>query len=505
MKNNKHNKKNKHILNAENKFQKNINTQNGSNVLADYTVRIIWGCIITLILFVFIMVLKGEILLESDAAFLWLLLLVPAFIFCKKFMAGICEKGNIYLWLLAEVIVCLAVKLHWVMTVKIEPLVDYATFNSTAVSLAENGNVSSHYVALFPHIAGYSYFLGMIYRVFGCDVFVANVVNVILSLISMICMFYTSYKIIGRTAAITASLLWIICPSQTIYNMYVLSEPLYTALLLIVWSMILYIEVNHLAEKYKYFVRWTFFALCGLLLGLINGVRPVSIVVVISIFIYEFFIHSEYGKKFNRKDFCHKAGAFVLMTGIFLLVSGIWMGQVDVLLGEKAARTQGYTMTVGANESSMGQWNQEDSDILFAHDEETGQDAEATMKLMMDEFKSRVSNGINWPVHLWNKIRVFLGNDKAAVRYMYTIDDEKLIRDKLVQSDMFYYFILAVALVSGFKGFVRRDKTFLIYFALYVLGLTSAHMFAEVAGRYHYSVIPALIILLSCTMGKERG
>ncbi|UJA79224.1 hypothetical protein LSF16_25165, partial [Bacillus cereus] len=63
--------------------------------------------------------------------------------------------------------------------------------------------------------------------------------NVVLTTISMGLIYVISRKIGGVRTAITASVLWIVLPSQTIYNMFALSEPLYCTILLLIWAVMI--------------------------------------------------------------------------------------------------------------------------------------------------------------------------------------------------------------------------------------------------------------------------
>ena len=45
---------------------------------------------------------------------------------------------------------------------------------------------------------------------------------------------------------------------------------------------------------------------------------------------------------------------------------------------------------------------------------------------------------------------------------------------------------------------------YLVLLPLYVLGLTLAHMLVEVANRYHYSVIPMLIIFAALALSRRE-
>lgn len=54
----------------------------------------------------------------------------------------------------------------------------------------------------------------------------------LLSLLAGACIYRLCLRELGLRQAVSAYLLWILCPSQTMFNSLAISEPLYTALLL---------------------------------------------------------------------------------------------------------------------------------------------------------------------------------------------------------------------------------------------------------------------------------
>lgn len=122
----------------------------------------------------------------------------------------------------------------WVLLVRVPPSGDYATFWGYAKALAGQPVLEGgRYMALFPHIFGYSSFLSWFIRLLGPGALLAQGLNVLLTAASGSLLFLLGRRWWGLPAGISAYLLWIVCPSQTIYNSLVLSEPLYTALLLL--------------------------------------------------------------------------------------------------------------------------------------------------------------------------------------------------------------------------------------------------------------------------------
>ena len=130
-------------------------------------------------------------------------------------------------------IICLAVKTAWIVTYKIDPIGDYEAFFNTAKALGDNFVIHDRYVALFPHIFGYASFLSIFLKIFGANFMIPPIINVVLTTISMGLIYFIARRIGGVRTAITASVLWILLPSQTMYNMFALSEPLYCTILLL--------------------------------------------------------------------------------------------------------------------------------------------------------------------------------------------------------------------------------------------------------------------------------
>lgn len=58
----------------------------------------------------------------------------------------------------------------------------------------------------------------------------------------------------------------------------------------------------------------------------------------------------------------------------------------------------------------------------------------------------------------------------------------------------FWYFSLLLAMWGGIQMWRRGERSFRLLAPLYVLGLTAAQMLVEVAGRYHYSLVPVLLL-----------
>ena len=111
-------------------------------------------------------------------------LLSAAFIFILVLLLRKCWD-QIPLWSL--LFLCLGIKLAFVLCFSVPPEGDYHTFLITASDMSQGilpGTRS--YLALFPHILGYSGFLSIFLRIFGEAPLVATILNVVLSCVSML-------------------------------------------------------------------------------------------------------------------------------------------------------------------------------------------------------------------------------------------------------------------------------------------------------------------------------
>ena len=112
------------------------------------------------------------------------------------------------------------------MTIRQEMVVDaYAIFNFCGEILA-NGQLmeNARYVALFPHLLGYISFLLLFFRVISYSAYVATALNACLSAISTLNIYFIVVEIFNRRTAIFSSVLWILWPSQGLWNCLTLSK-----------------------------------------------------------------------------------------------------------------------------------------------------------------------------------------------------------------------------------------------------------------------------------------
>lgn len=383
---------------------------------------------------------------------------------------------------------CLIVNLPWVLLVRIEPYSDYVVFWNTARALAEGTEVPAPwYIAEFPHLLGTSVILSLPLRLFGSSVMAASGMNVMLGALSCLPVYGITRRMADEKTALLAELLWTFYPCRIMLNSLVLSEPLYTFLVLLFLWWLLYLDTGAMecsGGPVRALLRG---AGLGALLALIKIVRPVSPILIVALFIWLFLLRGRGGQ---WRDWMLLLAA---LLASYVLCGKLWDRTFEEILGWAPASVPIYNVYVGFNEATRGTWCPEDMDLLFACLEKSGNAAQAQMDLL-PYLQERLRAGIDYPALFLDKLLIFLGNDGLgahAIRFDY---DETLIRVLMLSCNVFYYGVILASIAGLVRLFRSRRLSAEQMLPLYVLGLTLAHLLVEVNGRYHYSLSPILII-----------
>jgi len=204
--------------------------------------------------------------------------------------------------------------------------------------------------------------------------------------------------------------------------------------------------------------------------------------------------------KLSRKG-CEALVFAVTLTVVFFLSGKLVHVYNDARLGEMSARSVGYSLYVGMNEKSMGKWNRADSDLLFEivmqHPEWSAEDVQQEM--MQKTWVRMQQRETSWLQFFLNKLHVLWGSD--AMGYYYSKVKEHVILYPALSNG--YFYMVIVYSMIGLVAALRLDHAQVaVLIALYVLGLSAAHMLVEVAVRYHYSALALMIPLAAKGIGE---
>ena len=404
---------------------------------------------------------------------------------------------------LAVAALCFVLNLVWVLVIRIEPFSDYDKYWQTAIALANGSEIEdAWYIAMYPHILGTASFLSFFVKLFGESVLMVSVVNVLLTTFSGLLIFYICLEIADADTAFLASLFWAVCPCKLMLNSLVFSEPLYTCLILLFLLMFMQLHRDITGDKKQWWMCLVEGALLGFLLQGINIVRPIAGILLIALFIWLVMLRGQELKKLSL----WKSWLFVFAALLFTYSQSgnIWTGHVARLVGMEPAAVPVYNIYVGFNEATQGQWSAEDMDLLFSYMSQPGVSPSMAQESLLPLLKERLVSGIDYVQLFSSKLIAFMGNDElGGYTYRFT-RPEMFVKLGMVIGNVFYYGVLLLAVYGLCRLFREKQRSSFLLLPLYVVGLTLAHMLVEVANRYHYSIIPMIIIFAALALGRRE-
>lgn len=170
-------------------------------------------------------------------------------------------------FLASALLAALAIRLIWVLLVRPEPVSDFNWYVRSATAIAEGrGYVASTGVPTAFWPVGYPLFLGLLFKVFGAQVIVAELANVVLAAGTIALFYPLAVSLTGGTlVARLATLFLLAWPNQIAYTSLASDSLLFEFLLC---AVLLVLQKNNgLAAL----------ALAGVLTGLAALVRPYGI------------------------------------------------------------------------------------------------------------------------------------------------------------------------------------------------------------------------------------
>ena len=401
-------------------------------------------------------------------------------------------------------LLCFAVNLIWVLVIRIEPFSDYKEYWDVACSLAAGTEIpDAWYVAMYPHILGTATVLSGLVKILGPSVLAVTVMNVLLTSLSCYLVWLLGKELLSERAAFLAAFLWAVTPCKLMLNSLVFSEPIYTFLILIFFWLFLRLEKRIGAAKNgeKPALALLGVAALGLLLAAINLIRPIAAILIIAVALWLLFLRG--AKEKSLRLWCFWLAALLAMFWVYSFSLTLWNRHVENVLGQEIASVPWYNVYVGLNEETGGRYTDADMDLLTAYLRQ-GLSADEAQKSMILHVKERLASEIDYSALLGTKLFSFLGNDElGGYTYRFT-RSERFVKICMAVCNVFYYGVLLAGVAGLVKLFRSRSLGAGLLMPLFFLGLTLAHMLVEVANRYHYSLIPILIIFAAHGFTREE-
>lgn len=420
----------------------------------------------------------------------------------------------------------------WVIhSIPVEPESDFETYYRIAnhllndTLLTPEGAADKRYIALYPHTIGYPMLVLLpVFRLFGASVNAALYANLVCSMLAVVLAGHIGYRLHGRLGMVCVTVLMSLWPSHIFYSNMVATEPAFTLLLLLAADIMQSVLDRRENSLYIRAPGRMLALLCllGIILAVAGAIRPMALILLAAFAAVQLGMGKE-GRELADGSGLQNAVSRGVMCLVLVLVFYFGTGMIitrtisDTIMEEPVSgvSASGYNLMVGVNAKSLGLWNQEDADFFAAAYEET-ESASAAHKACLDKALERIAaepeNTLDLLIY---KFRDLWQTDDFGIDWnLLWTGQQGTLTDEM--SAMFeawrpvgrtaYMMLLLLGLIAVLEAWrrTRAPHPMLMVCVLFFLGTALAHMLLETQVRYHYNMIPFLILLGSFALAGWR-
>ncbi len=413
----------------------------------------------------------------------------------------------------------------WVVEhIQVDPASDYETYYNIARLLMDDAMMSPaadayrKYIILYPHTIGLPLlFLRPVFSIFGVSVKAALYFNLACNMVAVLLAGHIGYRSGGRVCGLLALTVMSLWPSHILFSSMIATEPSFTMLLLIAVELML--SVLDRGENSAFFQRpnqcLLLLPVLGITLAVAGAIRPVAVIALVAYAMVQLgTANPEVWRKpvDGAQYLLRKGWCCVLVVAVFYLMAGkVISGSIENIVMEEPASgltASGYNMMVGLNYESGGRWNEKDALFFDEQYAQLGsanaahaacaqealrrirQEPENVLDLLVSKFRDMWQTddfGVDWNL-LWLEQQGRL-----------TEELKSLLEGLRLPGRVAWLCVLMYALIGAVQAWrkTRMPRPELLLFILIYCGTALSHMLLETQVRYHYNVIPFLILLAS--------
>jgi 4-amino-4-deoxy-L-arabinose transferase-like glycosyltransferase len=433
-------------------------------------------------------------------------IIIVAYTLYKPYFNKLLSQGN--LWLMMIFLLGVVLRLAYIIAIPTQPVSDFDFYNTAAINLLKYGvyGTSIEPVATtFP--PGTSLFLASIYFITGStNIIYPKLFQVFLGALDVVLVYFIARSVFNESIAKISSLLFALLPSHIAFTSVLASENPFTTLNLIILYLIL--QPKFRSNNYHFLTVF----IIGVSSGLSLLCRPVGILlpffVIISLILKNF---GEYHSNIKRASII----AVICLLGFTLIVMPWGLRNYeDFSHFSITSSSGGINFWMGNNEQATGKYMFNE---LISKNVE---DASGSNPFNEDQifYKKGIDYVVSHPLQTFmisvKKIIILYSGDNEAIYWSMTGDG--VINNPEVQNlilnlinlivtifDYYFYMILGLSLLSipFLIKEIFNQKNFGITILLgYVICYTVIYSVNISGQRFHFNIIPILIILSGYTI-----
>jgi len=368
------------------------------------------------------------------------------------------------------------------------------------------------YYAIFSPWCMYSFYLKVIFKIFGTSELTGIVANAFLEAGSAVLIYFlvllTLQEKHTSTAAVAAALLYAMWPMQLIYLVLLSPEfvHIFIMLLGLVFLVLAQRQTDNGHEK-RAIIEYGISAFCICFSGFFKSVDKVMLIALFFVYFIFFCLDCKYSKKleisvkpgFGINRLLHFGPIAFIIT--YLIVNAIGFRFLDYYIVQPVDRNPApHFLNIGLRSETQGEWNAAVASEYIAVVTETDYDYDAAAHIIMESIRQDVAENkhINVQFFLKKLARAWKGQDYLYFAYD-TIEKNNRIYTLQIENQIFYqsyYLGVGILTVVGCWFFMHKKPTkFYFSIALFVLGFILLLLISEIQPRYKVITYPYICIL----------
>ncbi|HQU80547.1 MAG TPA: glycosyltransferase family 39 protein [Azonexus sp.] len=398
------------------------------------------------------------------------------------------------LWIAMALMV--ASRLVLIFMIDVQPTSDMGWYYERAIDLIESGRYAEGGVSTAYWPIGYAAFLAGVMSLVGKSVLAGQLANLALSLVCMLLLYRLSMRHFGdpRIATFAACLL-AVYPNHMGYSLGLYSEPLYTALLLLMWLLI------------KPDARAVAFIAAGIIAGLATLVKA-QMLLLAPILIFMLSMQA-----WTRQATVLALKNTVLATTVMVLTIAPWAVRNHLVMGAFIpVSTNGGMSLLAGNNPSMTfdlRTDYNDSDPIFQQVNFSVADQVAADRRARTAAWDWISENPITFLSLMPKkfIRLWLpdGESEWNIQRGFENYEKWQFEFRLVRIfNQIYYFLLLAGFVFALGYCVRLSDPQTLAMPMTILFFTVLSLVFSGQSRYHAPLMPFVISYAAWTLARLR-
>lgn len=393
-------------------------------------------------------------------------------------------------FLLTLIVITLAPRLWWITHAGTLPVADFAGYQDYAQQVA-SGNLMGYtpVMMVFPFKFFYPLVLGALYWLTTPSAFIAQQLNVVLSVIIAFQVYRLGVRAGGEHCGRLAAVLFALWPSQIAFCSVVAQEHLFQVFFL--GAILLLLRSQDSAS-----LRTV--AICGALAGasiaIAHALRPVALVVFPTLLAFVLWGTPSIGTRWKLR--LSLLGSS--LAGFAVVLVAIMLPTATAVTYPVWKSSAGFSLYVGTSTASRGFWSAKHAEIL----EEYSNDFDAVHRASTDRAVQSIIDQPGAFLELVaTKFVLFWGSDDYGI-YFATVEqsptaDSVAIYQYRTRLNLLaqgaYLMILLCAAIGMYRMRSRSNGALFLVQSVFLLHV-AAFCFLEIQSRYHFLVVPLLMI-----------